>query len=145
VIGTVEALRKESKPNVERCRKRRSAIMAKGRHLRHLSGILFFFLALVFSVSAASADQPKYVFFFLGDGMSATQIQATEAYLTVASTAAARASGRRPAANPNNRLHLEQAWPVQGMQTTFDDIRPDDRLGLVRHRLRLRRSRPRAP
>jgi alkaline phosphatase len=29
-----------------------------------------------------AANMPKYVFFFVGDGMSSSQIQATEAYLT---------------------------------------------------------------
>ncbi|RPJ04381.1 MAG: hypothetical protein EHM37_23230, partial [Deltaproteobacteria bacterium] len=38
-------------------------------------------VALVFAATVANATQPKYVFFFLGDGMASAQIQATEAYL----------------------------------------------------------------
>ena len=36
--------------------------------------------AMLLSGTTALADMPKYVFFFLGDGMSATQTQAAEAY-----------------------------------------------------------------
>jgi alkaline phosphatase len=39
-------------------------------------------MAILLATSMAGATQPKYVFFFLGDGMSSSQIQATEAYLT---------------------------------------------------------------
>ena len=38
--------------------------------------------AMLLSGTTALADMPKYVFFFLGDGMSATQTQVAEAYLT---------------------------------------------------------------
>ena len=67
---------------------------------------------------ARSASGAKYVFFFLGDGMSASQIQATEAYLTTIHGG----SPRNPAdmMNPSNRLTLCKL-PVQGMQTTYDD------------------------
>lgn len=60
----------------------------------------------------------KYVFFFLGDGMANSQIQATEAWLTVANGG----SAKNPAdlLNPANRLNMCKL-PVQGMQTTFDD------------------------
>ena len=44
--------------------------------------------AVLLSATAAMADMPKYVFFFVGDGMSSAQIQATEAYLTDHTTAA---------------------------------------------------------
>ena len=38
------------------------------------------FVVTAFAAGAALADNtPKYVFFFLGDGMSSAQIQATEA------------------------------------------------------------------
>jgi alkaline phosphatase len=36
---------------------------------------------LLATATAAFADAPKYVFFFLGDGMASAQIQSTEAYL----------------------------------------------------------------
>jgi len=38
--------------------------------------------AMLLSATATLASEPKYVFFFLGDGMANAQIQATEAYLT---------------------------------------------------------------
>jgi len=67
---------------------------------------------------ARTAGGAKYVFFFLGDGLSASQIQATEAYLTTINGG----SARNPAdlLKPENRLNMSKL-PVQGMQTTFDD------------------------
>ena len=45
--------------------------------------LLAFFMAFAASQAGASiTGNPKYVFFFLGDGMANSQIQATEAYLT---------------------------------------------------------------
>jgi len=93
--------------------------MAKGRHLRHLIGILFLILSLVFSVAAASADQPKYVFFFLGDGMANAQIQATEAYLTTINGGSAQVA--EDLLRRDNRLNMTR-MDVQGMQTTFDSF-----------------------
>jgi alkaline phosphatase len=92
--------------------------MAKGRHLRQLIGILFLILALVFSVAAASADQPKYVFFFLGDGMASAQIQATEAYLA---SLTGNENEAQHLLKPDNRLNMT-GMPVQGMQTTYDSL-----------------------
>ena len=73
--------------------------------------------ALVATATLASAAQPKYVFFFLGDGMSATQIQSTEAYLTTLngddSTAAVDLQ------KSENRLNMSK-MPVAGLQTTYD-------------------------
>ena len=48
---------------------------------KNLAVILSIALVL-FMAGAAGANSPKYVFFFLGDGMSSSQIQITEAYLT---------------------------------------------------------------
>ena len=59
----------------------------------------------------------KYVFFFLGDGMSASQIQATEAWLTTANGGSAR--NAEDLLNPGNRLNMTKL-PIAGMQTTFD-------------------------
>lgn len=60
---------------------------------------------------------PKYVFFFLGDGMASSQIQATEAYL------ATRHGGSAMEAvdllQPKNRLNMSK-MTYAGMQTTFD-------------------------
>jgi len=60
----------------------------------------------------------KYVFFFLGDGMSSSQIQITEAYITVQNGG----SAKNPAdlMRPENRLEMSKL-PVVGIQTTFDD------------------------
>ncbi len=60
---------------------------------------------------------PKYVFFFLGDGMSASQIQATEAYITTINGGSARVA--EDLLKPENRLNMSK-MPVNGMQTTFD-------------------------
>nr|NJM02399.1 hypothetical protein [Desulfobacula sp.] len=43
---------------------------------KSLAAVVFAGL-VAFTASAAYAAAPKYVFFFLGDGMSSTQIQAT--------------------------------------------------------------------
>ena len=71
---------------------------------------------LLFAVTA-SAAQPKYVFFFLGDGMSSSQIQATEAYLTTFNGGSATEAV--DLLKPENRLNLSK-MPVAGMQTTYD-------------------------
>lgn len=62
---------------------------------------------------------PKYVFFFLGDGMSASQIQATEAYLTTINGGSARVA--TDLLKPENRLNMSK-MPIQGMQTTYDSF-----------------------
>lgn len=67
--------------------------------------------------SAAYATQPKYVFFFLGDGMSSSQIQATEAYMTTVNGGSAMLA--TDLLKPENRLNMSK-MPVAGMQTTFD-------------------------
>lgn len=74
-------------------------------------------VAMVFAASAASAHQPKYVFFFLGDGMSSAQIQATEAYLTTINGGSATLA--EDLLKPENRLNMSK-MPVSGMQTTYD-------------------------
>ena len=58
----------------------------------------------------------KYVFFFIGDGMSATQIHATEAYLTAANGGDANLAAHLR--QDQNRLNLNRL-PVSGIQTTF--------------------------
>lgn len=88
--------------------------------------------ALAFAVGtqdAVSAPNPqtKYVFFFLGDGMSNTQIQATEAYLTSTNGLKKNppvVNAERVAVEllkPENRLNMSK-MPVQGMQTTYDSF-----------------------
>jgi len=76
-------------------------------------------ILMTFVATAANATQPKYVFFFLGDGMASSQIQATEAYLTTINGASpTKAVDLR---NPENRLHMSK-MPVAGMQTTYDSF-----------------------
>ena len=75
------------------------------------------FVVMLVMASTALAVMPKYVFFFLGDGMSSAQIQVTEAYLTTK-------NGGSPTLatdlqRPENRLHMTR-FPILGMQTTYD-------------------------
>ena len=80
---------------------------------------VFLMLAVVmlFVATAANANQPKYVFFFLGDGMSSAQIQATEAYLTTIN--GGKATLAEDLLKAENRLNMSK-MPVAGMQTTYD-------------------------
>ena len=91
--------------------------------LRKSLATIVFTGLMVCMASAAFAAPPKYVFFFLGDGMSSTQIQATEAYLTtVHATDDIKFKAAREASEllkPENRLNMSK-MPVAGMQTTFD-------------------------
>ncbi|MCG6905004.1 MAG: alkaline phosphatase, partial [Desulfobacteraceae bacterium] len=61
-------------------------------------------VTLMFWAATACANQPKYVFFFLGDGMASSQIQATEAYLTTINGGSAMAAA--DLLNPKNRLNM---------------------------------------
>jgi len=67
--------------------------------------------------TAALAEMPKYVFFFVGDGMSSAQIQATEAYLTTKN--GGKATEAKDLLKEENRLNMSKL-PVLGMQTTYD-------------------------
>lgn len=85
---------------------------------RSLSIAMMALTLLLSTASAARADQsPKYVFFFLGDGMASSQIQATEAYLTTLHGGSANKAA--DLLKPSNRLNMSK-MPVQGMQTTYD-------------------------
>ncbi len=83
-------------------------------------------LMLMLAAKTAGADAPKYVFFFLGDGMGSAQIQATEAYLATRYAVdqglpAGPNAGELDAGylqKPENRLHMSR-MPVVGMQTTY--------------------------
>ncbi|MEY6431958.1 alkaline phosphatase [Thioalkalicoccus limnaeus] len=93
------------------------------------ASLLGFALALVTTLASANpfatggisaaigGPSPKYVFFFLGDGMSSSQIQATEAYLTTINGGSARVA--EDLLRPENRLNMSK-MPVAGMQTTYD-------------------------
>lgn len=74
-------------------------------------------LTLLLVTAASWAKQPKYVFFFLGDGMSSSQIQATEAFLTTYNGGSATEAADLLKAE--NRLNMSK-MPVAGMQTTYD-------------------------
>ncbi|MEE4609024.1 MAG: alkaline phosphatase [Desulfobacteraceae bacterium] len=84
-------------------------------------------VVLLFLATTACANQPKYVFFFLGDGMASAQIQATEAYLATKYAVengwpAGPYAGELDAEyllNPANRLNMSK-MPIAGMQTTYD-------------------------
>ncbi|VGO17124.1 Alkaline phosphatase 4 [Pontiella desulfatans] len=78
-------------------------------------------VAALFAAGSAEArfrNGPKYVFFFVGDGMASVQIQAAEAYKT-------HMNGDNPD-NPadlmktENRLNMSQL-PIAGVSTTFAD------------------------
>jgi alkaline phosphatase len=94
----------------------------KGEEVMELN-LRKYLLAMALSVvfllmaTAAIANQLKYVFFFLGDGMSNSQIQATEAYLTTYNGGSATLA--EDLLKPENRLNMTRL-PVQGMQTTYD-------------------------
>ncbi len=60
---------------------------------------------------------PKYVFYFIGDGMANVQIHAAEAYL-----AALNEDDATPGSVKANLLTMS-TFPVQGMSTTFADDR----------------------
>ncbi len=76
-------------------------------------------VTLAFVATAANATQPKYVFFFLGDGMASSQIQATEAYLTTINGGSAKKAV--DLLKPENRLNMSK-MPAAGMQTTYDSF-----------------------
>lgn len=67
----------------------------------------------------AMGPKPKYVFFFLGDGMASSQIQAAEAYKTTVNGGSAMVA--TDLLKPENRLNMSK-MPVQGMQTTYDSF-----------------------
>ncbi len=65
----------------------------------------------------AHADVPKYVFYFIGDGMASPQIHATEAYLAAVEEDDAVAGGVKA-----KLLNMSQ-FPVTGMQMSFANDR----------------------
>ena len=73
--------------------------------------------ATILLSTAVLAEPPKYVFFFVGDGMSSAQIQATEAFLTTRN--GGKATEAKDLLKAENRLNMSK-MPVLGMQTTYD-------------------------
>ncbi|WP_321283812.1 alkaline phosphatase [uncultured Vibrio sp.] len=74
-------------------------------------------LVLLSIAATVSANTPKYIFFFIGDGMSTAQIQAAEAYLTTKHGGSVTSA--KDLIQKTNRLNMT-TLPVLGMQTTFD-------------------------
>lgn len=76
--------------------------------LKHPAGIagVIFAIAFTFTVSAQGAGKPKYIFFFLGDGMANSQTQATEAFLTTKNGGSATKAA--DLLNPENRLNMSK-------------------------------------
>ena len=75
------------------------------------------FAAIITVSTAALAEMPKYIFFFVGDGMSYAQIQVAEAYLTTKN--GGKATEAKDLLKEENRLNMTK-MPVLGMQTTYD-------------------------
>ncbi|MEE4261338.1 MAG: alkaline phosphatase [Desulfobacteraceae bacterium] len=86
-------------------------------NLKKYVGSMVLAAVMLLVAATAMAMQPKYVFFFLGDGMSASQIQATEAYLTTLNGGSATKAVDLQ--KPDNRLNMSK-MDVLGMQTTYD-------------------------
>ena len=81
---------------------------------------LSLFAFLTFSGIANSeshAGTPKYIFFFIGDGMANVQIHAAEAYLAAIQGKDEVAGGQKA------KLLAMSHFPVQGMSTTFANNR----------------------
>jgi len=91
------------------------------RFKKNLSIMIVSVLMMLFIATSAlaSGKPPKFVFFFLGDGMASSQIQATEAYLTTINGGSAE--NAEDLLDKNNRLNMTQ-MPVAGMQTTYDSF-----------------------
>ncbi|MBU1172961.1 MAG: alkaline phosphatase [Proteobacteria bacterium] len=85
--------------------------------MKKIKSLIMLILVIGLTAGTALADMPKYVFFFLGDGMSSTQIQATEAYLTTLNGGSAILA--TDLQKDENRLNMSK-MPVVGMQTTYD-------------------------
>ncbi|MCU0615129.1 MAG: alkaline phosphatase, partial [Desulfobacterales bacterium] len=86
---------------------------------RNLTMMITTAVLMLFIATSALAKQPKYVFFFLGDGMANSQIQAAEAYLTTINGGSAE--NAEDLLDRNNRLNMTK-MPVVGMQTTYDSF-----------------------
>ena len=79
---------------------------------------LFVLLILLGLMNAKShAGTPKYIFYFIGDGMASVQIHAAEAYL------AALKGEDEVAGNQKAELLAMSHFPVQGMSTTYANNR----------------------
>lgn len=85
--------------------------------LKCKAGFLGIFISLSLLISSSWAAAPKYVFYFIGDGMASPQIHATEAYLASLNEADEIAGSEKEV-----KLNMTQ-FPVMGMQTTYANDR----------------------
>jgi alkaline phosphatase len=92
-------------------------MISKAMKFKKHFGSMIVMAMILFMATMANAAEPKYVFFFLGDGMASAQIQATEAYLTEENGGDAKLAA--DLLKPANRLNMSK-MPIQGMQTTYD-------------------------
>jgi alkaline phosphatase len=94
-----------------------------------LAAVMVLMATAALALQPGYGEKPRYVFFFLGDGMASAQIQSTEAYLA---TKYAVENGLPVGPNagelsaehllrPENRLNMSM-MPVAGMQTTYDSF-----------------------
>lgn len=74
--------------------------------MKHLKNIVFIVLALLVLSQPASAGQPKYVFYFIGDGLGASQRQFSEFFL------------REKTGNPSATL-LMNSFEIAGINSTY--------------------------
>ncbi|MGD9825949.1 alkaline phosphatase [Desulfobacter sp.] len=74
--------------------------------LKQIKSILAVSLVLLFMTASALAGQPKYVFYFIGDGLGAAQRQFSEFFL------------QDQLKNPNSRLVMD-TFEVAGINTTY--------------------------
>ncbi len=81
--------------------------------------LTLFALLLLLGVTGTqgNAAEPKYVFYFIGDGMASVQIHAAEAYLAALQVKDDETGGQKA------KLLAMSHLPVQGMSTTFANNR----------------------
>lgn len=74
--------------------------------MKHLKKILGLILVILFIATPAMAGQPKYVFYFIGDGLGASQRQFSEFFM------------REKQGNPDQKL-LMNTFKIAGVNTTY--------------------------
>ncbi len=93
-----------------------STIVRKTR-ITLIGALICMFCASFAFAATQSNSSPKYVFYFIGDGMANVQIHAAETYL------AQIAEDDTVAGGPKAKLLAMSHFPVQGMSTTFANNR----------------------
>ena len=92
------------------------------KHFKFISKLVYasLFVNLAFfgiANSESHANSPRYIFYFIGDGMANVQIHAAEAYLAAIQGKDEVAGGQKA------KLLAMSHFPVQGMSTTFANNR----------------------